>query len=218
MTQNASAIRTDISRPAPEVVRAFRALSPTTLADVLDLGWIMRIGINPLWPGMPRIAGPAFTVRTARHELCRAPSTSPGRAMSSSEAGDAEMAVASGNVCAVAQRLGVVGFIDGVIRDVAESRASAFPLRPRCRRSPGARTGRRINAPMRGVTVVRRRDCGRRGGSSWCRGRGRRSSGPRPGQTAADAAETLGTWEKKHRARVEALKAKGIAPDGAGLR
>ena len=223
MTQNASAIRTDISRPAAEMVRAFRALSPTTLADVLDLGCIMRIGINPLWPGMPRIAGPAFTVRTARHDNLMLHAAiylaEPGDVIVVA-AGDAEMAVAGGNVCAVAQRRGVVGFvIDGVIRDVAESRANAFPVFARgVSPIPGGKDGPgEINAPItcggvrvtpgdvlvadeEGIVVVP----GARAAEVLAKAQAK---------AEADAAETLDTWEKKHRARVEAtLKAKGYRP------
>jgi len=223
VTQNASAIRTDISRPAAEMVRAFRALSPTTLADVLDLGCIMRIGINPLWPGIPRIAGPAFTVRTARHDNLMLHAAiylaEPGDVIVVA-AGDAEMAVAGGNVCAVAQRRGVVGFvIDGVIRDVAESRANAFPVFARgVSPIPGGKDGPgEINAPItcggvrvtpgdvlvadeEGIVVVP----GARAAEVLAKAQAK---------AAADAAETLDTWEKKHRARVEAtLKAKGYRP------
>ena len=223
MTQNASAIRTDISRPAAEMVRAFRALSPTTLADVLDLGCIMRIGINPLWPGIPRIAGPAFTVRTARHDNLMLHAAiylaEPGDVIVVA-AGDAEMAVAGGNVCAVAERRGVVGFvIDGVIRDVAESRANAFPVFARgVSPIPGGKDGPgEINAPItcggvrvtpgdvlvadeEGIVVVP----GARAAEVLAKAQAK---------AAADAAETLDTWEKKHRARVEAtLKAKGYRP------
>ncbi len=223
MTPHASAIRTDISRPAAEVVRAFRALSPTTLADVLDLGCIMRIGIGPLWPGMPRIAGPAFTVRTARHDNLMLHAAiylaEPGDVIVV-EAGDAEMAVAGGNVCAVAQRRGVVGFvIDGVIRDVAESRAKGFPLFARgVSPIPGSKDGPgEINSPIacggvtvspgdvivadeEGIVVVP----GARAAEVLARAQAK---------AAAEAAETLDSWEKKHRARVEAtLKAKGYRP------
>ena len=45
--------------------RAFEKLSPTTLADVLSRDRVMDIGIRPLWPGTPRIAGPAYPVRCA---------------------------------------------------------------------------------------------------------------------------------------------------------
>jgi 4-hydroxy-4-methyl-2-oxoglutarate aldolase len=44
-------------------VGGFDAISPTTLADVLGREQVMDIGIRPLWSPIPRVAGPAFTVR-----------------------------------------------------------------------------------------------------------------------------------------------------------
>src|SRR5205814_342616 len=41
----------------------FARLSPTTIADALTRSRVMDIGIRPLWPGMPRVAGPAYPVR-----------------------------------------------------------------------------------------------------------------------------------------------------------
>ena len=91
----------------------------------------MNIGIRPLWPEMPRVAGPASTVRCSPGQnlmlhaaIYRA---APGSVIVV-EAGDRDYAVAGGNVCAVAQKHGVVALIvDGVIRDLAEIRANRFP-------------------------------------------------------------------------------------------
>ncbi len=45
------------------------------------------------------------------------------------EAGGDDYALAGGNVCAVAQRNGIAGFVlDGAVRDVAEIRALQFPV------------------------------------------------------------------------------------------
>jgi len=41
----------------------FQDISPTTLADILGREQVMDIGVRPLWPGIARVAGPAFTVR-----------------------------------------------------------------------------------------------------------------------------------------------------------
>jgi regulator of RNase E activity RraA len=136
------------------------------------------------------------------------------------EAGDDEMAVAGGNVCAVAQRRGMAGFvIDGVIRDLAESRANGFPLFARgVSPIPGAKDGPgEINgtitcggiavhpgdvivADEEGIVVVPRAQAAevlKKGDA----------------KAAADAAETLDNWERKHRARVEStLQAKGYVP------
>ena len=111
---------------------AFRDLSPTTLADVLTKSQIMDIGIRPLWPGMPRIAGPAYTVKCAPGDnlmlhaaLYRA---EPGSVIVV-EAGDVTYAAAGGNVCRVAQKRGIAGFVvDGVVRDVAEARDHGVPI------------------------------------------------------------------------------------------
>src|SRR6266851_395737 len=132
MTEPAQAIRLDIPRPAPEIVKGYQGLATTAISDIIDLSCVMRYAIQPLWPDIPRIAGPAFTVRTPRHDnlmlhaaIYRA---EPGDVIVV-EAGDDAMAVAGGNVCAIAQKRGVAGFIvDGVIRDIGESRASGFPL------------------------------------------------------------------------------------------
>src|SRR5204863_8567533 len=110
----------------------FARLSPTTIADALTRSRVMDIGIRPLWPGMPRVAGPAYPVRCPPGDnlmlhaaIYRA---APG-AVIVCEAGDVDYAVAGGNVCAVAQKRGIAGFVvDGVIRDVAETRARGFAV------------------------------------------------------------------------------------------
>jgi regulator of RNase E activity RraA len=111
---------------------AFLHLSPTTLADVLSRNQVMDCGIRPLWPGMARIAGPAYPVRCAPGDnlmLHAAIYRAPAGSVIVVQAGDLEYAVAGGNVCAVAQRRGIAGFVvDGLIRDVAEARANSFPV------------------------------------------------------------------------------------------
>lgn len=83
----------------------------------------MGYEIKPLWEGMARIAGPAFTVKCAPgdHLMLHA-------AIYRAQPGDI-FAVAGGNVCAIAQERGIAGFvIDGVIRDIAEARENKFPV------------------------------------------------------------------------------------------
>ena len=111
---------------------AFGELSPTTLADAVSREQVMDIGIRPLWQPMPRLAGTAYTVRCAPGDnlmlhaaIYRAP---PGSVIVV-EAGDLDYAVSGGNVCAVAKRRGIAGFVvDGVIRDLAEVREDRFPV------------------------------------------------------------------------------------------
>ncbi|HUC26699.1 MAG TPA: hypothetical protein VMA73_28705 [Streptosporangiaceae bacterium] len=44
-------------------VTDFREIPSPTLADIVGREQVMDIGIRPLWSPVPRIAGPAFTVR-----------------------------------------------------------------------------------------------------------------------------------------------------------
>ena len=107
-------------------------ISPTILADVLPLAQVVSASIHSLWPRMPRLVGPAYTVRCGPGDnlmlhaaIYRAP---PGTVVVV-EGGDTTFALAGGKVCAVAQKRGILGFVlDGSIRDVAEVRAIQFPV------------------------------------------------------------------------------------------
>lgn len=111
---------------------SFLTLSPTTLADCLPRRQVMSAEIHPLWSPMPRIAGPAYTVRCCPGDnlmLHAAIYRAPGGSIVVVEGGDAQFALAGGNVCAVAQRNGIAAFVlDGVIRDLAEIRDLGFPV------------------------------------------------------------------------------------------
>ena len=151
MTDNANAIRTEVTRPSPEIVKGYGDLSTTALSDFLALDNVMRHAIHPLWGPSPRIAGPAFTVRTPKHDNLMMHAAiylaQPGDIIVV-EAGDEEMAVAGGNVCAIAQRRGVAGFvIDGTIRDVRPTGRSIPGRRSPSTRRPSGSWHRRQRAP-----------------------------------------------------------------------
>lgn len=109
----------------------FKGVPPTTLADFLGREQVMDIGVRPLWDA-PRVAGPAYTVRCEPGDnlmlhaaIYRA---EPGSVIVV-ESGDLDHALAGGNVCAVAQRRGIAGFVlDGLLRDLAEVREAGFPV------------------------------------------------------------------------------------------
>jgi 4-hydroxy-4-methyl-2-oxoglutarate aldolase len=203
----------------------FRDIPPTTLADVLDRTQVMDIGVRPLWPGIPRVAGPAFTVRCAPGDnlmlhaaIYRA---EPGSVIVV-EAGDVDYAVAGGNVCAVAQRRGIAAFVvDGVIRDLAEVRAAGFPVFARgVIPIPGAKAAALpLNVPVRcgGVTVhpgdvvvadeegIVVTPAARRGQVLL----------DARAKLAQEAGETLDDWEQAHRSRVGKILAEaGFAAEG----
>lgn len=109
----------------------FASLSPCDYADALPRSQFADYSIRPLWAGMPRIAGPAFTVKCAPgdHLMFHAAiyEASPGDIIVAQA--DDTFALAGGNVCAIAKRRGIAGFvIDGTIRDLAEVREMAFPV------------------------------------------------------------------------------------------
>lgn len=110
----------------------FRTLSPTAYADALGRKQFMDIGIKEIWPHIPRIAGPAYTVRCPPGDnlmLHAAIYRAPAGSVIVVEAGSIDYAVSGGNVCGIAQKRQIAGFvIDGVIRDVAEVREAQFPV------------------------------------------------------------------------------------------
>ena len=200
---------------------AFAALSPTTLADALDKAHVMDFGIRPLWQPIPRIAGPAYPVRCAPGDnlmLHAAIYRATRGSVIVVEAGDTDYAVAGGNVCAIAQRRGIAGFVvDGVIRDLAEVRAERFPVFARgvspipggksvpgvlngtvCCGGVSVSPGDMVVADEEGIVVVHARELVTVLAAAQAR-------------AAADAAQTLDEWEAAHHARIDAiLRDKGV--------
>jgi regulator of RNase E activity RraA len=109
----------------------YSSVSVCEYADALPREQFMDYAIHSLWQPAPKLTGPAFTVKCAPgdHLMLHAAiyRANPGDVIVV-EADDA-YALAGGNVCAIAQRRGIAGFvIDGVIRDLAEVRTMAFPV------------------------------------------------------------------------------------------
>ncbi|MBR7834716.1 RraA family protein [Actinospica durhamensis] len=192
---------------------AYRDLPPTTLADLLDRSQIMDIGVRPLWTPAPHLAGPAYPVRCVPGDnlmlhaaIYRA---EPGSVIVV-ESGDLDYALAGGNVCAVAQRRGVAGFVlDGLVRDIAEVREAGFPVYgrgvipiPGTKRQLGAlgepvtvggvliRPGDIVVADEDGVAVVPAE-------------RGNEVLAAARAKLAKEAGESLDDWERQHHARIE---------------
>ncbi|MGR3870811.1 RraA family protein [Streptomyces graminifolii] len=193
----------------------FQDVPTTTLADLLGHAQVLDLGVRSLWSPVPRLAGPAFTVRCPPGDnlmlhaaIHRA---APGSVVVV-ESGDMEYALAGGNVCAVAQRRGIAGFVlDGVIRDVGEVREAGFPVfgrgvvpipgvkkavlplneRVRCG-GVAVDPGDVVVADEDGVVVVP----GARRAEVLAGARER---------LAKEAGEGLDAWEAAHRARVDEL-------------
>ncbi|MFE7624506.1 RraA family protein [Streptomyces sp. NPDC057509] len=198
-------------------ISGFKDISPTTLADLLGRGQVMDAGIRPLWPSGLRVAGPAFTVRCPPGDnlmlhaaIHRA---GPGSVIVI-EAGDADYALAGGNVCAVAQRRGVAAFVtNGVIRDLAEVRDMGFPVfATGVVPFPGTKKAvTPLNEPVRcgGVTV----NAGdvvvadEEGIVVTPAARREQVLTDARAKAAKEDAETLDAWESAHRARIDKILA-----------
>ena len=118
----------EISRPKLDELIA---VSTCEYAEGLSRGQFVHPSIQPLWSPMPRVAGPAFTVKCGAGDHL-----SLHAAIYRAKAGDIlvvqadpNLASAGGNVCAVAQKRGIVAMvIDGMVRDIGEIRDCEFPV------------------------------------------------------------------------------------------
>ena len=220
MSDDTRPLNSAIDRPAAGLIKGFAALSPNEICDVAELSWVVRHEIRPLWPSPPRIAGPAFTIRTGKHDNLMF-HASIYLAQSGDvivvEAGDDEMAVAGGNVCAIAQRNGIAGLVvDGVIRDVVESREKGFPVFGRgVSPIPAKRVGDgAMNVQVRcGGVIVNPGDivvADEEGIVVIPKGRAAEILEKANAKVATDSKMSLDDWMKRHKAGVEtALKARG---------
>ena len=199
---------------------ALSPFSPTTIADLVDRKRVMETGIRPLWHGA-RLVGPAFTVKCPPGDnlmlhaaIYRA---SPGDVLVV-EAGDADFAMAGGNVCAVAQKLGIAGMvIDGVIRDLAEVREMKFPVFARgVVPKPGlkAALGSHGEAVRCGGVLVRAADmvvADEEGVVVVPSGEVAETAMLAQAKVDAEAAETLEQWQAAHEAKIDkALAERGF--------
>lgn len=134
------------------------------------------------------------------------------------ESGSLDYAVSGGNVCAIAQKRGIAGFVvDGVIRDVAEVREAKFPVfargivpKPGVKETLGSlnqpivcggatvRAGDIIVADEEGIAVIPAEEQNAVYEIALAR-------------TEKETTETLEQWESQHQAKVEGiLQAKGF--------
>ncbi|WP_369232755.1 RraA family protein [Streptomyces sp. R21] len=201
-------------------VTGFEHVPTTTLAVLVGRAQVMDIGVRPLWSPPPRVAGPAFTVRCPPGDnlmlhaaIHRA---APGSILVVESGGDVEYALAGGNVCAIAQRRGIVALVaDGVIRDLAEVRDMGFPVFARgVIPVPGEKKAvAPLNTPVLcGGVTVHPGDIVVADEEGVAVAPGARQEEVLRAARAAlakEADETLDEWEAAHRARVDKLLAEG---------
>jgi len=193
----------------------FEDIPTTTLADLLGHDQVLDLGVRALWGPVPRLTGPAFTVRCPPGDnlmLHAAIYRAEPDSVIVVESGDLEYALAGGNVCAVAQRRGIAGFVvDGVIRDVGEVRAAGFPVFGRGTVPiPGVKKAvLPLNERVRcGGVAVDAGDVVVADGDGVVVVPGARRAEVLAGALARlvqEGGESLDEWEAAHRARVDAL-------------
>ncbi|MFD7667665.1 RraA family protein [Streptomyces sp. NPDC059788] len=196
-------------------IPGFTGVPSTTLADLLGREQVMDAGIRPLWSPVPRVAGPAFTVRCPPGDnlmLHAAVHRAEPGAVIVVESGDMDYALAGGNVCAVARRRGVAAIVaDGLIRDLAEVREAGFPVFARgVIPIPGAKAAvAPLNGPVRcGGVTVRAGDivvADEEGVVVTPGDRREQVLDDAVQKLAKEADETLDAWEAAHRARIDKI-------------
>lgn len=203
-----------------DIIRAFQDVPSTTVADLVGREQVMDFGIHPLWGPPPRVAGPAFTVQCPPGDnlmlhaaIYRA---EPGSVVVV-ESGDVDYALAGGNVCAVAQRRGVVAFVvDGLIRDRGEVREAGFPVYARgVIPIPGTKKALGTHGePVRcGGVLVHAGDivvADEEGVAVAPAVRGEEILRGSLDKLAKEEAQSLDDWEAQHRARID----KALAEQG----
>jgi regulator of RNase E activity RraA len=110
----------------------FSQFPSTAYFQALNRSNFMDYGIKSLWDGCPIFSGPALTVQLAAGDnlmFHAALYQAPKGSVIVADAVDCEFAIAGGNVCAIAKKRGIAGFIiDGVIRDIGEIKEMQFPV------------------------------------------------------------------------------------------
>lgn len=188
-------------------------VSPCEYAETLSREQFIDPAIHQLWQPIPRIAGPAFTVKCGQGDHL-----SLHAAIYRAKAGDVIMveadqnfATTGGNVCAIAQQRGIAAMIiDGLVRDIGEIRDLQFPVYARgvipvpaskekifpfnqAIRCGGVivNAGDYIVADEDGIAVIPQA----RLAEVYAAGKAR---------TAKDAGMNLAEWEKQHSKKIEA--------------
>jgi len=193
-------------------IPSFVNYATTEYADALPRKQFIDYRIKALWEGMPRIAGPAFTVQLTGGDnlmLHSAIYEAPAGSILVVDAGDDSHAVAGGNVCAIAQRRGLAGMIiDGVIRDLGEIREAKFPVYALgCVAKPGAK---KFIAPLNepivcGSVAVNPNDiviADEEGIAVIPHAQQEEAFAIAKKRTELDQATSLDEWEKAHHAKI----------------
>lgn len=120
-------------RADPALVERFRGLASANISDVQGRQNTFDARIKPIYAPMEPLCGPAFTVKARPGDNLLATKAihmaQPGDVIVISGSYDMALSVWGGVMSAMARKKGIAGVItDGLVRDVAETRAAGLPV------------------------------------------------------------------------------------------
>lgn len=126
-------IARDFERADPALVEQFRGLAAANISDSQGRENTFDARIKPIYAPMEPLCGPAFTVKARPGDNLLATKAihmaRPGDVIVIAGSYDMALSVWGGVMSAMARKKGIAGVItDGLVRDVAETRASGLPV------------------------------------------------------------------------------------------
>jgi regulator of RNase E activity RraA len=126
-------IARSFERADPQLVERFRGLASANISDVQGRQNTFDARIKPIYAPMEPLCGPAFTVKARPGDNLLATKAihmaQPGDVIVISGSYDMALSVWGGVMSAMARKKSIAGVItDGLVRDVAETRAAGLPV------------------------------------------------------------------------------------------
>jgi regulator of RNase E activity RraA len=123
----------EIERPPAGIAERFLAYSAANVSDVQGRHQTMHASINSLYTPMPKVCGPAITVKARPGDNLMAmkaiEAAQPGDVIVISSDGEANLSVWGGIMSTMAVHKGIAAVVtDGVVRDLVQTRDVGFPV------------------------------------------------------------------------------------------
>ena len=123
----------DFQRPDPDLVERFRDRFVPDIADWLGVLYCVDHEIHPAYAPMPRLLGPAFTVRVPPGDNLMVKMAihmaKPGDVIVIDARGHMDWCLGGAGMTVLAKSRGVAGMlVDGAYRDIAQVQSIQFPM------------------------------------------------------------------------------------------
>ncbi len=120
-------------RPDPALVEAFRDRFLPDIADCVGVLFCIDQSLRPAYTPMPRLLGPAFTVRVPPGDNLMVKKAlhmaQPGDVIVVDARGHLDWCLGGAGMTVVAKQRGIAGMlVDGAYRDIEQMRSIAFPM------------------------------------------------------------------------------------------